>query len=119
MERLPGAHCYEFFRGSQAFLERHDREPGIFYLTDFLARHCDRLVMEELGIIRHPQLLETYFSAYTKLIYLAQTNSKETLEIARSAAQTLGLEFEHISTGYGELETSLAVFCRDPAAKEL
>jgi hypothetical protein len=118
VERLPGAHCYEFFWGSQAFLDRHDREPGIFYLTDFLARHFDRLVMEELGIKRHPQLLETYFSAYTRLIYLAQTDSKETLETARSAAQTLGLEFEHIRTGYGELETSLTDFCRDPATKE-
>ncbi len=119
IERLPGAHCYEFFWGSQAFLDRHDREPGIFYLTDFLARHFDRLVMEDLGIKRHPELLETYFSAYTKLIYLAQTSSKETLQLARSAAQALGLEFEHIRTGYGELETSLTVFCGDSTTKEI
>ena len=37
VERLPGAHCYEFFSGSDAFLARHENEPGVFYLTDFLA----------------------------------------------------------------------------------
>ncbi len=30
--RLPGAHCYEFFWGSKAFLERLDAEPGVFYI---------------------------------------------------------------------------------------
>jgi hypothetical protein len=112
LERLPGAHCYEFFWGSHAFLERHEREPGVFYLTDFLARHFDRLVMDELGINRHPQLLETYFSAYSTLIYLAQTESPQTLSLARSAAQVLGLEFEVIRTGYGALEVGLAEFSR-------
>ena len=44
VERIPGAHCYEFFAGSETFAELADDEPGTFYLTDFLLRHFDRLV---------------------------------------------------------------------------
>ncbi len=41
VERLPGAHCYEFFAGSKAFAAMAEDEPGTFYLTDFLLRHFD------------------------------------------------------------------------------
>ena len=112
VERLPGAHCYEFFSGSEAFLARHENEPGVFYLTDFLARHFERLVMEELGIRAHPELKEMYFSHYTKLVYLSQSDLPDVLATARSAADTLGLEFEHVRTGFGELEAGLAAFAR-------
>ncbi len=114
VERLPGAHCYQFFWGSDAFLKRHEAEPGVFYLTDFLARHFERLVMEELGIRAHPELKEMYFSHYTKLVYLSQSDLPDVLPLARSAADTLGLEFEHVRTGFGELETSLAAFAKIP-----
>ena len=114
VERLPGAHCYQFFWGSDAFLKRHEAEPGVFYLTDFLARHFERLVMEELGIRTHPELKEMYFSHYTKLVYLSQSDLPDVLAMARSAADTLGLEFEHVRTGFGELETSLAAFAKIP-----
>ena len=112
VERLPGAHCYEFFSGSEAFLARHENEPGVFYLTDFLARHFERLVMEELGIRAHPELKEMYFSHYTKLVYLSQSDLSDVLAMARSAADILGLEFEHVRTGFGELEAGLAAFAR-------
>ena len=35
VERLPGAHCYEVFWGSEAFLTRHENEPGVFTLPIF------------------------------------------------------------------------------------
>ena len=54
VERLPGAHCYEFFATSAAFAALGEAEPGTFYLTDFLVRHFDRLVIAGLGIDRHP-----------------------------------------------------------------
>jgi hypothetical protein len=38
IERLPGAHCYEFYTGSGPFGELAEAEPGTFYLTDFLVR---------------------------------------------------------------------------------
>ena len=112
VERLPGAHCYEFFCGSDAFLNRHENEPGVFYLTDFLARHFERLVMEELGIRAHPELKEMYFSHYTKLVYLSQSDLPDVLAMAQSAAKTLGLEFEHVRTGFGELQVGLATFAK-------
>ena len=110
VERLDGAHCYQFYAGSDVFEQLHDAEPGTFYLTDFLARHFDRLIMDELGLNRYPELKQTYFGNYTRLLYLSQTETPELITKARSAADRLGLEFEHRSTGFGELETGLAQF---------
>lgn len=108
--RLPGAHCYQFYAGSKAFDALHDAEPGTFYLTDFLTRHFDRLVIEALGIDRHPELKDQYFGNYRKLVYLAQSEDAALEAKAREAAATLGLEFESRATGYGELESALVTF---------
>ena len=107
VERLPGAHCYEFYATAPAFAAIADEELGTFYLTDFLARNFDRLVITGLGIDRHPELLTTYFGNYTRLVYLAQTDDPTLVATARRAARRLGLTFEVRSTGYGELATSL------------
>jgi hypothetical protein len=109
VERLPGAHCYEFFAGAQAFAELAEAEPGTFYLTDFLTRHFERLVTRGLGIDRHPQLAQEYFRNYRKVVYLAQTRSTALLEQARQIASGLGLAFEHRHTGFGELGARLTV----------
>jgi hypothetical protein len=103
VERLPGAHCYEFLTGAQAFAELAEAEPGTFYLTDFLTRHYERLVTRGLGIDRHPELAQEYFRNYRKLVYLAQTRSATLLESARQIAASLGLAFEHRYTGLAEL----------------
>ena len=108
VERLPGAHCYEFFAGAQTFAELADAEPGTFYLTDFLTRHFERLVIHGLGIDRHPELAETYFRNYRKVVYLSQARSGQLIEQARQIASRLGLAFEHRFTGYGELGARLA-----------
>jgi hypothetical protein len=108
VERLPGAHCYEFFAGARAFAELAEAEPGTFYLTDFLTRHFERLVVRGLGIDRHPELAQEYFRNYRKVVYLAQIRSAPLLEEARRIASGLGLAFEHRPTGYGELGTHLA-----------
>ena len=108
VERLPGAHCYEFFAGAGAFAELADAEPGTFYLTDFLTRHFERLVVRGLGIDRHPELAQEYFRNYRKVVYLAQMRSAALLEQARRIAADLGLTFEHRHTGYGELGAHLA-----------
>lgn len=107
VERLPGAHCYEFFAGAAAFAELSDAEPGTFYLTDFLARHFDRLVIQSLGLDRHPELQPLYFGNYRRLVYLSQVDDSTLLARAREGARVLELEFEHRRTGYGELEVSL------------
>lgn len=108
VERLPGAHCYEFFAGARAFAELADAEPGTFYLTDFLTRHFERLVVRGLGIDRHPELAQEYFRNYRKVVYFAQMRSSTLLEQARKIASDLGLTFEYRHTGYGELGAHLA-----------
>ena len=111
--RIPGAHCYEFYAGAPLFEALSSDEPGTFYLTDFLARHFDRLILEDLGLNKHPQLAEEYFRHYRKLVYLAQSRDEELLDKAREAAHRLGLEFEHRITGYGDLERVLVTLERD------
>ncbi|HEX3842838.1 MAG TPA: DUF1638 domain-containing protein [Steroidobacteraceae bacterium] len=108
VERLPGAHCYEFFAGARVFAELAEAEPGTFYLTDFLTRHFERLVVQGLGIDRHPELAQEYFRNYRKVVYLAQIRSAPLLESARRIAADLGLAFEHRPTGFGELGAHLA-----------
>lgn len=107
IERLPGAHCYELYAGARAFADLADEEPGTFYLTDFLTRSFDALVMKGLGLDRHPELLPIYFGNYRRLVYLAQSDDPALVEKARSAADRLGLAFELRQTGYGDLETFL------------
>jgi hypothetical protein len=107
VERLPGAHCYQFFAGEESFAKMSDDEPGTFYLTDFLVRHFDRLVVRSLGIDRHPELRDMYFGNYKRLIYLAQTKDEKLVQAAKAAAKFLQLEFQLVDTGYGELEHSL------------
>jgi hypothetical protein len=107
VERIPGAHCYEFFAGSPVFAELAAAEPGTFYLTDFLLRHFDRLVIHGLGIDRYPELLQQYFGNYRRLVYLAQIEEPQNIDLAREAAKKLDLDFEYKFTGYGELGQSL------------
>ena len=108
VERIAGAHCYEFYVGSAAFADMAEQELGTFYLTDFLLRHFDRLVIRGLGIDRHPQLLQEYFGHYRKLVYLAQAPQPDAYAQAQAAADRLGLVCEIKITGYGELASSLA-----------
>jgi len=116
VERIPGAHCYEFFAGTEAFAALADEEPGTFYLTDFLLRHFDRIVIRGLGLDRHPELAPNYFGNYRRLVYLAQVDAPESIVAARAAAQRLGLAFAHRVTGYGGLERGLhATVLRMPA----
>jgi hypothetical protein len=104
IERLPGAHCYEFFAGETAFAELGEAEPGTYYLTDFLTRHFDRLVKKGLGLDKHPELTTAYFGNYRRIVYLSQTKSDKLETLAKEHAQYLGLEYEHIHTGLGNVE---------------
>ena len=45
IEMLPGAHCYQFFAGQQVFDAMHDEDPTAFYLTDYLVKHFDRIIL--------------------------------------------------------------------------
>lgn len=103
VERIPGPHCYQMFAGTDAFTAMADRDPGQFYLTDYLVRHFDRLIIKGLGLDRYPQLLGDYFGHYTTLVYLAQTDDARLRDKAEKAAARLGLAYEYQAVGYGEL----------------
>lgn len=110
VERIPGTHCYEFFATPSVFAALADAEPGSFYLTDFLLRHFERLVIRGLGIDRHPELMPAYFGNYRRLVYLAQAPKPESEAAAQAIAARLGLEYRFQSTGYGGLGQGLAAF---------
>ena len=104
---VPGPHCYSFFEGNERFAARSEDEITTFYLTDFLTRQFDAFVWRPLGLDRHPQLRDSYFGHYEKLVYQAQTDDPALTEKARQAADRLGLAFERRFTGYGDLATVL------------
>jgi hypothetical protein len=107
VERIPGAHCYEFFATETEFAALAEAEPGTFYLTDFLLRHFERLVIRGLGLDRHPELFKVYFGNYRKLVYLAQTSDANSQVQAQAIATRMGWQYEYRRTGYGNLARKL------------
>jgi hypothetical protein len=107
VSRIAGPHCYAFYSGNDAFLARGDEDMDAFFLTDFLARQFETLVIEPLGLDRHPELRDAYFGHYRRLIYLEQAHDAALEEKARKAADRLGLAYEKRVTGYGDLAAFL------------
>jgi hypothetical protein len=108
VERIAGAHCYEFYLGAEKFAAEMEREPGTFFLTDYLVRHFDRLVIKGLGLDRFPQLRDDYFGNYTRVVHLAQLDDPTLAAKAADAARRLGLAFETRRTGLKGLTPFLA-----------
>ena len=106
--RIDGPHCYSFFAGAAAYDAMVEDELGTFFLTDFLARHFETLVFKGLGLDRHPELRDSYFRHYRKLVYLAQTDDPQADAKAQVAAARLGLAYERRFTGLGGLENFLS-----------
>jgi hypothetical protein len=78
-----------------------------FYLTDFLAKHFERLVIKGLKLDQYPELRNQYFGNYTRVVYLSQEDNPSVRSLAKNAALFLGLDFEHEHCGYGDLQTGL------------
>ena len=93
VEKLPGAHCYGFLAGNDAWDAMQEEEPGTFYLTDFLApalRGADRAAVQaryssRAGADDVRQL--------PRLVFLAQTDNPDLLAGPRPP-RLLGLRFE-------------------------
>src|ERR1700683_5709659 len=98
VERLPGAHCYEFPATAEVFAQLSAAEPGTFSLTDFLLRHFQRLVVVPLGLDRHPELAQEYFRHYRRLVYLSQAPRAGAIEAARAIPDSFGFSLEHRRT---------------------
>jgi Protein of unknown function (DUF1638) len=105
--RLPGSHCYEFFAGASVFAALHEEEFGTFYLTDYLAKHFDALVFNGLGLDRHPELRDTYFGNYVRVVLLAQSDDPSLVELGQAAADRLGLAFEYRLTRLGPFNDAI------------
>jgi hypothetical protein len=106
--RLPGPHCYAFYSGVDRFAAADDGDMRSFFLTDFLARQFEALVIEPLGLDRHPELRDAYFAGYERVVYLAQTDDARLDAAARAAAARLGLDYERRFVGYGDLAPAIA-----------
>lgn len=106
VERIAGPHCYEMYAGS-GFAGLMEDAPGTFFLTDYMVRSFDHLVIEGLGLDRHPELRDDYFRHYTRVVYLAQSDDDDLMQRAGRAADSLRLPLEVRRVGYGELERRL------------
>jgi hypothetical protein len=109
VNRLPGAHCYEFFSGAEQFAALHAEELGTLFLTDFLAKHFDALLWQGLGLDRHPQLRDLYFGNYRRVVLISQSTNSDVVAQARAAAERLGLEFEHRHVGLQPFSDAVAI----------
>ncbi|MGB1361316.1 MAG: DUF1638 domain-containing protein [Alphaproteobacteria bacterium] len=105
VELIEGAHCYEFFAGTETFNNLQEKELGTFYLTDYLVRHFDSLIIKAYKLDKIPEMKQMLFGHYKKVVYMAQTDDNISNENAKKCADFLGLSYERIITGFGELET--------------
>jgi hypothetical protein len=103
VERIPGPHCYAFYAGLESFDHLMDEEIGTFFLTDYLVRFFDRLVVEGLGLDRHPELRHEYFRHYRRVVWLAQSDDAALAQAAKRAADFLELPLTIRKTGIGKL----------------
>ena len=117
IERIPGPHCYEMFMGKAAFDAEMENALGTFFLTDYMVRHFERLVMKGMGLRQHPQLRDMYFGNYTRVLYIAQSEDEALQAKAEKAAAELGLAYEYKFAGYGEFPAYIAdaIAARPPA----
>jgi Protein of unknown function (DUF1638) len=104
--RIAGPHCYEMY-GGPAFDAHMAKDPGAFFLTDFLVRGFEGTIIKGLGLDRFPELRDVYFANYNRLVYLIQQEDAALLEKAQAIAAALGLPLELQHTGYGLLEERL------------
>jgi hypothetical protein len=116
VERIEGAHCYAFYAGLGDFDAMMEEEPGTFFLTDYLVRFFDRLVIQGLGLDRFPQLMSDYFGHYRLVVWLAQFPDGDLEVLARAAAAALGLPLEIRTTGLGGMAEFLARHALDEAS---
>ncbi|UCF21487.1 MAG: DUF1638 domain-containing protein [Gemmatimonadota bacterium] len=106
-ERTRGSHCYELFCGC-GFGGLLERDPTSYFLTDYLVRAWDDVVMREMGLDRDPSLKERLFDGFTSVTYLRQSTDPELLARARRIAEYLGMPLSIEDVGLGELEAQLA-----------
>ncbi len=116
IERIDGPHCYEMY-GGELFQSLMDEEPGTFFLTDFMVRSFNGMILKGMGLDKYPELREMYFQNYKRIVYLVQKPLPEYVERARAAARYLRLPLEVRATGYNLLEARLRELIERPTTE--
>ncbi len=111
--RIPGPHCYEIFSG-QRFWQQMEREPGTYFLTDYLAHNFQKLVVAGNGLDRDPAMRDFLFANYQRLVWIAQSDAPEIAQQAAAAAKTLQLPLTIWHTGLDELTRRIEVLLSFP-----
>jgi hypothetical protein len=105
--RTLGPHCYEMY-GSETFTALIKEEPGSYFLTDFLVRTWDTLVIRTLKLDQYPKLKKPMFSQYRRMVYLSQQKDDALIQKAHEIAEWLELPLVIRHVGLGDLEKRLA-----------
>lgn len=92
IQRLGGDHCYDVFAGKQKVHEL--MTTGTYFFTDYLVKSFNRSVVVELGLDKHPELVDDYFKNYEKVVWLAQNPTEELKAAAESAAALMKLPLD-------------------------
>ncbi|MGH3472849.1 MAG: DUF1638 domain-containing protein [Nocardioidaceae bacterium] len=116
LDRLSGLHCYDVFGGASRMAHIFEEDPGTYVLTDFLVRSFARTVIVELGLDRFPDLRDTYFGNYRKVVWLAQQPDEALTALAHRAADTIGLPLTIVDVGLSGLERELQRLLDAPPA---
>jgi len=114
LRRLAGLHCYDVFAGPERLEQFFAEQPGTYVLTDFLVRSFARTVVAELGLDRYPELRDTYFGNYARVVWLAQEPDAELARLATEAADFLALPLTTVDVGTTGLERELATLLSKP-----
>jgi hypothetical protein len=104
---LRGLHCYDVFAGPDRLRGFFAEQPGTYLLTDFLVRAFQRVVVDELGLRQHPELRDSYFGTYSRVVWLAQQPDDQLKALAVEAAKIMGLPLVVVDVGTGGLEQEL------------
>ena len=94
--------------GLSEFEAEMERELGTFFLTDYMVWHFERIVIQGMGLRKHPQLRDMYFGNYTRALYIAQSEYEVLKAKVRHAAAEIGLAYEYRFTRFGGLPAWVA-----------
>lgn len=115
--RVPGAHCYEMFLGSETFQRILQEEAGTYFLEKELLVHFSQYCLQPLEL-DDPELREWYFRHYKRLLYIRQPLDPDLLEKARELASFLSLNLSVLDADYGELKANLLKLIHHSGSEE-